>query len=501
MNKGHFLVEMVGICKGFSGVQVLQDCRLRLKEGEIHALCGENGAGKSTLMKILTGVYTKDRGQLFYRGREVEIRTVLQARRMGICRIPQELQLMPDLTVAANIFIGREALKRGGLLLDDRRMVQEARQVLARLGLSIDPATPVGALPIAKRQLVEIAKALSFESEVLVLDEPSSSLTEREVCELFRVMKELRKKGVALVYISHRMDEIKEICDTVTVLRDGEFIGTAPLAELSVDRIIQMMVGRSLSEGQKRERVVLEEAALELRALRRGSVGRGVSFKLKKGESRGMAGLVGAGRTEIARALFGADPIDGGEILVDGRRVAITSPQEAVRRGIAYLPEDRGRHGLILPLSIEVNTVMTCLKEYLKGAFLLDRKKALFFAQKMIANLRIKATGPQQVAQTLSGGNQQKVVISKWLASKADILIFDEPTRGIDVGAKREIYKLIEALADQGKAIIVISSELPEVLRLSDRILVVAEGRIQGELPFGEATQEGILELAMGGRL
>ncbi len=494
---GEPLVRMEGIEKSFPGVLALSDCRFELNAGEVHALVGENGAGKSTLMKILTGVYRKDAGTIRYKGREVDIPHTKAAQQLGIGIIHQELNLIPDLTVAQNLFIGREPRRRMGLLLDDKELERRARHWLEQLNLKVDPRAKVEDLTVAMQQMIEIVKALSLHSEVLIMDEPTAALTDAEIQELFRVIARLKENGVGMVYISHRMEELKAISDRITVMRDGRYIDTVPTADTPIDRIISMMVGRELQSASRAAAGRYPpETVLEATGLNRGTAVRDVSFKLRKGEILGIAGLMGAGRTEVARILFGADRPDSGEIKVRGRKARIRNPHDAVRLGIGYLSEDRKRYGLLLEMDVAANIAVSSYRRFRNRAGWMKDKAIEKTAEEQVGALRIKTPGVRQEAKNLSGGNQQKVVIGKWLVRDCDILIFDEPTRGIDIGAKAEIYALLEELAAQGKSIFMISSELPEVLRLSHRILVMCEGRITGELSGEEATQEQIMKLA-----
>jgi len=488
------LVEMTGIDKAFPGVRALSGARFELLPGEVHALMGENGAGKSTLMKILSGVYTRDAGDVRLDGRPVDIGSPREAQDLGLGIIHQELALMRDLTAAQNIFIGREPRRFG--ILDERALNRDAQAIFDTMNLKLAPTVPVETLTIAKQQMVEIAKALSYRSRVLIMDEPTAALNDAEIAELFAIIRRLKAEGVGIVYISHKMDEIKRISDRVTVMRDGEYVGTVPAADTPIDTIISMMVGRTLST----EKLVVPNMAdaplaLDVRNLRRGREIRDVSFSVRQGEILGFAGLMGAGRTEVARAIFGADRREGGEIWVHGKRVGIATPRDAVANGIGYLSEDRKLFGLATGLDVRNNIALASLDRFTGPAGLLDDAGMREAAQAYIAQLAIKTPSDAQEARLLSGGNQQKVVIAKWLLRDCDILIFDEPTRGIDVGAKSEIYKLLNSLAAQGKAIIVISSELPEILRLSHRIAVMCEGRLTGILPGG-AGQEEIMRLA-----
>jgi ribose transport system ATP-binding protein len=491
------LVTMEGIEKSFPGVHALADCRFELRAGEVHALVGENGAGKSTLMKVLAGIYAKDAGRIVYKNQEVEIPNPRTAQLLGISMIHQELNLMPHLTVAQNIFIGREPRQRFQFFLDENALNEQTREVLGRLHLTLDPRTRVSDITVAKQQMVEIAKALSYNAEVLIMDEPTAALTESEIDELFNVIRHLRDKGVGIVYISHRLEELKRISDRITVMRDGRYIDTVQTQEVPIERIISLMVGRTIFEtAPEVPEDTDSEIVLEVRNLNRGRALRDVSFTLKRGEILGFAGLMGAGRTEVARAVFGADPIDTGEIYVKGKIAHIRSPGDAVMHSIGYLSEDRKRYGLTLSMTVETNIVLAAFKRFLGPLGVVSSSKVRATSEQYVRALSIKTPTLQQKAKNLSGGNQQKIVIAKWLAAETDILIFDEPTRGIDVGAKSEIYKLLNELARQGKAILMISSELPEILRMSHRIIVMCEGRITGELSSAEATQEKIMTYA-----
>ncbi len=485
------------IDKRFTGVHALKSVDFELNRGEIHALVGENGAGKSTLMKIITGIHTRDSGEIHYLGRLFNPRDPKHALDMGIGIIHQELNMMDDLTVAQNIFIGRESMRRGGLFLDKREQNRKAGELFAKLNMNIDPAENLGRLTVGRQQMVEIAKAVSHNLRVLILDEPTAALTDTEIEELFAIMDDLRSRGVAMIHISHRLDEIHRITDRVTVLRDGEMIGTRNTAEVTKQDIIGMMVGRVIYEEPKTHSRVeaAAEVVLRVKNLNAGKLVKNVSFELRRGEILGFAGLIGAGRTETARAIFGADEIQSGTIEIEGRPAMIRSPMDAVAHGIGYLSEDRKRYGLALNLSVKENAVLPTYDAFERGGFVLQRKVDKTAAE-YVDKLLIKTPSLEQVVRNLSGGNQQKVVIAKWLIRNSDILIFDEPTRGIDVGAKSEIYTLMNELASQGKSIIMISSELPEILRMSDRVIVMCEGRITGELDIGSANQESIMEYA-----
>jgi len=491
------LISVKKLSKSFPGVRALHDVQFELMAGEVHALMGENGAGKSTLMKILAGVYTRDSGEILVGGEPAEFLSPRDAQAAGVGIIHQELQLMNHLTVAQNIFIGREPRGRLGLFLDEDKLNIAAREILSRMHVNLDPRAMVGELTVASQQMVEIAKALSFDSRVLIMDEPTSALNDAEIAELFRIIRELKSRGVGIVYISHKMDELKQIADRVTVLRDGEYVATVDAANTTVEAIIGMMVGRTLSDATPAARDAAQgETALEVRHLNAGPLVRDVSFTLRQGEILGFAGLMGAGRTEVARAVFGADPVESGEIFVKGAKASIKNPGDAVAHGIGYLSEDRKRFGLATGMDVESNIVMSNLRNFLSLNFFLRRARMRRRASHFINLLAIRTPSASQEVRLLSGGNQQKIVIAKWLERDCDVLFFDEPTRGIDVGAKSEIYKLLRKLADEGKAIVMISSELPEILRMSDRIVVMCEGRITGELSAKEATQERIMHLA-----
>jgi ribose transport system ATP-binding protein len=487
---------MKSIHKRFMGVHALKGVEFELRAGEIHALVGENGAGKSTLMKVLTGIYERDSGEIHYQGKLFHPRGPKQALTAGIGIIHQELNMMEHLTVAQNIFIGRESMT-GGLFLDEKKQNKRAEELLKHLKMDIDPAETLGRLTVGKQQMVEIAKAVSHDLKVLILDEPTAALTKSEIDELFAIMRDLSSKGVAMIYISHRMDEIGKITDRVTVMRDGEYVGTNETTKITKEDIINMMVGRVIYEKPKEKSNVPDDAevVLEVTGLNAGRMVKDVSFRLRRGEILGFAGLMGAGRTETARAIFGADEIQSGVIKVKGRPVQITDPMSAVAHGIGYLSEDRKRYGLATGLSVIENSLMASYDRYETGLFI-HAANVRKITDEYVEKLSIKTPSIDQLLKNLSGGNQQKVVIAKWLINDADILIFDEPTRGIDVGAKSEIYTLMNELTSQGKSIIMISSELPEVLRMSDRIVVMCEGRVTGELGIEGATQEKIMEFA-----
>lgn len=491
------LVRMEGIEKSFPGVHALSNCQFELQRNEIHALVGENGAGKSTLMKILSGVYKKDSGTIYIRGEQVEFHNTKQAQTYGISIIHQELNLMKHLTAAQNIFIGREHSQKLPFLVDDKTINDKTKQLFEMIHLDLDPRVKIAELTVAKQQMVEIAKALSYNMDVLIMDEPTSALSDSEIEDLFQVIRHLKEQGKGIVYITHRMEEIKQICDRVTVMRDGHYIATTPIKDLTIEIIIAQMVGREVYDTvHSHGDTTKNEVVLEVRNLNQGNKVRDVSFKLHKGEILGFAGLLGAGRTETARAIFGADPKNSGEIFIKGKKVEIQHPKDAVKYGLGYLSEDRKQYGLALNLSVETNTVMASLRRFITPFGTVDVKKTKSVAQDFVERLKTKTPSINQITKNLSGGNQQKVVISKWLVRDCDILIFDEPTRGIDVGAKSEIYKLLNELADEGKSIIMISSELPEILRMSHRVLVMCEGKVTGILPAAECTQEKIMYYA-----
>ena len=489
------LLEMKNIQKFFPGVHALDNACLDVRYGEVHALIGENGAGKSTLMKVLNGIYKKDSGEIIYKGEEIELNGPLDAQKRGIGMIHQELNLMPHLTVAENIYIGKEPMV-GGMFLDQKKANQAAKELLASMHLDIDPTLPVKKLTVAKQQMIEIAKALNNNSELFVMDEPTSPLTDTEIEELFRFIRQLRAEGHSIIYISHRLEELWRISDRITVMRDGQYVGTVNTAEVNRQEIISMMVGRVIYEEPKQCSTVPQDApvVLEAKHLIAPNV-KDVSFQLRKGEILGFAGLVGAGRTETMRALFGADMRVSGEVFVKGHKVEIHSPSDAVHCGIGYLSEDRKAFGVATGLSVRDNCVMADLENYCAGPIVND-KKIDTIAQEYIQKISIKTPSLRQLVRNLSGGNQQKIVIAKWLIKKCDVLIFDEPTRGIDVGAKSEIYKLMNLLVEDGKSIIMISSEMPELLRMSDRIIVMSEGAITGELDICDATQTSVMTFA-----
>lgn len=490
------LLEMKQIKKSFGVVQALKGANLALKKGEVHALMGENGAGKSTMIKVLTGIYQIDSGTIIYNGDNVLYKTPKESQEAGISVVHQELNMMNDLTVAQNIFIGRESMKMK-FFTDDHAINSRTKELFKLFNVDINPQEPVGNLTVGKQQMVEIIKAVSMKAKVVIFDEPTASLTEKEIEELFKIIENLKSQGIAIVYISHRMDEIFDITDKITVMRDGEYIGQVTTEDTTKDELINMMVGRTVYEDPKQFSEVDKDAevVLSVRNLSRKNEVSNVSFDLHRGEIIGFSGLMGAGRTEVARLIFGADTKDSGDIYVHGEKVNITKPEDAIKHGIGYLSEDRKQFGVVVGLTVADNIVQPSLDNYITKGFIND--KAIHHrSEEYVKNMKIKTSSTHQLLKNLSGGNQQKVVISKWLAQDSDILIFDEPTRGIDVGAKSEIYSLMNELVKEGKSIIMISSELTEVLRMSDRIVVMCEGVKTKELQIEEATQEKILHYA-----
>jgi len=492
------VVALDGIGKSFPGVRALDNVSFDVRPGEVHALLGENGAGKSTLIKIMSGVYRPDQGALRIDGAPVRFESPNEAQRAGIATIYQELLLFPELTVAENIFMGHAPrTKWGGV--DWRTMRRKAREILASLNIhDLDETSTVGALTVGNRQRVEIAKALSQNARVLIMDEPTAALTEHDVERLFRIVHLLRDRGVGVVYISHRLEEVFVVADRVTVLRDGTYVDTRPVADTKHEDLIAMMVGRRIDNLFPKLEATLGEPVLEVRALTRQPNTIDVSLTVRAGEILGLAGLVGSGRSELAQVIFGITPPDSGEILLDGEPIAVNSPGDAKKHGIAYVPEDRGLQGLVRPMTLFANATMAVLDRVSKGSFL-DGRAEQALARDAMEKLSIRASGTGQVVDKLSGGNQQKVVLGKWLATEPRVLIMDEPTRGIDVGAKSELHRLMSELAQAGMAIIMISSELPEVLAMSDRILVMREGRVVEALDRADATQEAIAAAMMGG--
>jgi ribose transport system ATP-binding protein len=484
---------MRNINKGFPGVRALSDVSFDVYPGEVHTLVGENGAGKSTLMKILSGVYIRDSGEIIFKGRSVNFTNPRQAQEAGIATIYQELNLIPYLSVTENIFLGSE-LERG-VLLDWPKMHEHSRELLARLHLDVDPRTPVNRLGVGQQQMVEVAKALHHKADLIIMDEPTSALSIREIDDLFAIIRDLQSHGVALIYISHHLDEAFAIGDRITVLRDGRHVATETTQAMNMETLIRHMVGRDLSEQFPKETVPRGAEMLRVENLTQGTRLKRISFTVHAGEILGIAGLVGAGRTELVRAIFGADPVDEGRIFIEGKPVTIRSPRDAIARGIALLTEDRKQQGLILQMTTRDNMTLSVLKNLTRGLFTNKRRESEL-AQRFIDSMAIKTPSQEQLVVNLSGGTQQKVVLAKWMATQPKVLIFDEPTRGIDVGAKVEIYKLMNQLVRQGVAILMVSSELPEILGMSDRVLVLREGQVTGILERQDASQEKIMALA-----
>jgi rhamnose transport system ATP-binding protein len=488
------ILELRNISKSFSGVEVLHHVSFALRPGEVHALLGENGAGKSTLVKVVTGVHQPDGGEILLDGKPVHFSDTRETRQAGITAIYQELSLFPDLDVAENIFVGCQPVTVTGRI-DWRKLYSEAGRLLQSLGVQLDLKQKARSLSIAQQQMVEIARAFSLNARILIMDEPTSSLTLNEVADLFRLVRRLRDEGTAIIFISHRLEELFEIADRVTVLRDGTYVDTKQMKDVTRDDLIRMMVGRTITDLFPKQDVKAGDVVLKVEHLTREGAFRDISFELRKGEILGMAGLVGAGRTNVARAIFGTEPATGGRIQLDGREVAITSPQQAIKLGLAYVPEDRQLHGLIPAMHITSNISLPMLSEFTAWGWLKDRseRKASYDAA---CQMEVRANNIWQLARELSGGNQQKVVLAKWLATNPRILILDEPTRGIDVGTKAAVHALMSKLASEGLAILMISSELPEVLGMSDRIIVMHEGYMTAHFTRAEATQEKIIAAA-----
>ena len=487
-------LEMKGITKQFPGVLALNKVDLAIYPGRVLALVGENGAGKSTLMKVLSGVHKRDAGEILLEGKSVEISGPLASRQMGISIIYQELSILNNVDVAENIFVGREKQKNG--FVNKKLQHREAAALLDRVGLKIDTHTKAGRLSTAQKQMVEVAKALSFNSKLIIMDEPTSSLTDKETAMLMDIIRKLRDDGVAIVFISHRMNEIFEISDEIAVMRDGEMVQHMITSEVDEAQVIAAMVGRSVDDIFYKEEAPIGDIALEVKNLSTKNFLKDISFNVRSGEIVGFAGLVGAGRSEVMRAVFGIDPRESGEISIHGQKVEIKSTMDALKAGMGFVPEDRKEQGLILKQTIRVNTSLAALQSVAKGWFI-SKKLEKGLTDEYVAKLRVKTPSNEQKIMNLSGGNQQKVVIAKWMATHPKVLILDEPTRGIDVGAKKEIHMLMSELAKQGVAIIMISSELPEVLGMADRIYVMHDGRIKGEINRADASQEAIMKLAI----
>jgi len=487
-------VELEDINKEFPGVKALDNVQFNLKKGEVMAFLGENGAGKSTLMKILSGVYEKDSGTIRIDGRIVEHMNPNKAQELGVAIIHQELNMCAHLTVAENIFLGRERIRSG--VLSNKEMIREAREILARLKIDIDADMTVGQLPVSKQQMVEIAKALSANARILIMDEPTSALTSAEIEELFRIINQLKSEGCAIVYISHRLEELQHITDRIIVLRDGQYVITLDFDQTNLDEIVAYMVGREITEKFPRIHCKKGKKILEVKNLNAGRLVRDINFELFEGEIVGIAGLMGAGRTETTRAIFGVDQKDRGEIILDGRQVKIGRPEDAIRAGIVLVPEDRKKDGLCTKLSVADNIALPNLDILCNKLGVVDSRKETGIVEKAISDMHIKLPGSYVDSGSLSGGNQQKVVVGKWLVRNSRVVIFDEPTRGIDVAAKVEIYHLMNQLKANGIGVVFVSSEMPEVMGISDRILVMCDGCITGELKTSEATQDRILKYA-----
>jgi len=485
------ILRMTNISKSFAGVHALRGVQLDLRPGEVHALLGENGAGKSTLVKVITGVHQPDTGEIYLNDQRIHLNDPREATTLGISAIYQELSMFPDLDIAENIFVGRRPTRKGGLI-DWRKMRRESEALLSSLGVHLNLKTKARNLSIAQQQMVEIARALSVNARILIMDEPTSALTLNEVAELFQIVRRLREKGTAIVFISHRLEELFEIADRVTVLRDGAYVDTRSMDGVTQDDLIRMMVGRTVTDLFPKQDVEAGEVVLRVKNLTRRGAFEDVSFELHKGEILGMAGLIGAGRTEVSQTLFGVTPAHAGTIEIEGQPLRITSPRQAMDYGLALVPEDRQHHGLVPPMDITDNVTLPNLTSFTRAGWL-NKKEAQVAAFQAATQLQVKATTVWQKVRELSGGNQQKIVLAKWLSTHPRILILDEPTRGIDVGTKAEVHRLMSALAAEGIAILMISSELPEVLGMSDRILVMHEGKVTGLFDRSEATQEKIM--------
>lgn len=490
-----YILEMENITKEFPGVKALDNIQLKVRTGTVHALMGENGAGKSTLMKIIFGIYTPNKGTIKYKGNVLSLSSTKDALNNGISMIHQELSPVPHMTVAENIFLGREPSIGSFGWVNEKKMIEETRVLFEKLNIDINPTTKMKDLSIANMQMVEIATAVSYNSDLIIMDEPTSAITEKEVEQLFGIIRSLKATGVSIIYISHKMDEIFKICDDITVFRDGQYIGTKLASEFTQDTLIQMMVGREIKQVFHKEPTEIKEVVLAVKNISKKGKFENISFEVRKGEILGIAGLMGSGRTEVIESIFGIDSPDSGTIFINGEQVKIKSPQDAIKNKISLLTEDRKLTGAFLPISIKENMIISNIDQFIKMG-LVNSKKVEEICKKQVAKLNIKTPTIDQLIMNLSGGNQQKVLLARWLLNDPDILILDEPTRGVDVGAKSEIHKLMSKLAGEGKAIIMISSELPEVLGMSDRIIVMHEGNKKGELTREEANQEKILEVA-----
>lgn len=490
-----FIVELEHISKAFSGVKALNDVSFNLKAGEVMALLGENGAGKSTLMKILSGVYTADSGHIKLFGHTIQDLSPRKAQELGVAMIHQELNMCTQLSITENIFLGRE-LTRNGILLN-REMRESAQSALKRLNIDLDPDTIIGDIPVSRQQMVEIAKALHTHARIVIMDEPTSALTSREIDDLFAIIHKLREEGCGIIYISHRLDELQHIVDRVTIMRDGQFITSENFADISMDQIVTHMVGREIQDKFPKIECKKGKKIFEVRNLNSGKSVRDINLSVFEGEILGIAGLMGAGRTEITRAIFGVDPKDSGEIILDGKTISVYGPADAIKAGIVLAPEDRKKDGLCTGLSIRENIALPNLDLLCNTLGLVNKSYEKDMINKTVREFSVKFSSPEMNAGNLSGGNQQKIVVGKWLARTSRMVIFDEPTRGIDVAAKVEIYNLMNMLKQNGIGVMFVSSEMPELLGMADRILVVCDGRITGEMSATEATQKKILELAV----
>lgn len=494
--KNQFILEMRNITKNFPGVIALNDVSFNLKKGEVHCLLGENGAGKSTLIKILSGALKLDQGQIFVKGRMVEIEKSQDSKDLGIGTIYQEMNLVPTMNVIENLFLGDEICRK--ISIDLREMKKKAKAVLDKINVQIQISDLIKDLSVAKQQSVEIAKSLIFKKEILIMDEPTSSLSDKDIQELFRIIKELKSQGVSIIYISHRLQEIHQIADRITVLRDGKVVKTVDVEEVNTSDLIELMIGHTLEEYSIPQKRKIGEEVLEVRNIVRKNKIENISFKLFKGEVLGITGLIGSGRTELMKIIFGADKADSGEILVEGKGVKGNNIQDAIKKGISYLSENRAVDGLVLGMTISNNITLANLSSISKG-FVIQLQKEATTSNEIVNKMRIATTSIDKIVRFLSGGNQQKVVVGKWLLTDSEILIFDEPTRGIDVGSKAEIYHLINDLADSGKSIIVVSSDLPEIMRLCNRIIILKDGKIAGELENNKkTTQKEVMRIMLG---
>lgn len=493
------VLQMKNIEKGFSGVSVLKKAGIEIAKGEVQILLGENGAGKSTLMKILAGAYTKDAGEIIYKGKPVEINSPKDAEKLGISIIYQEFNLVPYLSVAENMFLGKEPMSKIPGKIDFETMYTKSKEMLDRLDVDIEPKTIVADLGIAQQQMVEIAKSLSVNADIIIMDEPTAALTEKEINSLFEIIHKIKSEGVSIIYISHRLEEFSIIGDRVTVMRDGETVGMVNMEETTIDELIKLMVGREIGNKFPKVDIKKGDILLEVKNLNREGVFKDINFSLRKGEILGISGLMGAGRTEVMRGIFGVDSIDSGEIIIDSKKVIIKTEKDAISHGIGFVTENRRDEGLVLSMDVKENITLGTLSEFLDNPIKLNLKSEIDTTNSYIDKLKIKTAGYQQKTGTLSGGNQQKIVIAKWLLADSKILIVDEPTRGIDVGAKLEIYNIMNELVKDGVGIIMISSELPEIIGMSDRILVMCRGEITGEISREEADQEKIMYYATGG--